>query len=194
MSSVLSFYHRDSSHNGLNATRCLCVVFINASTSTVQFLEMRYDGWCFEYEIQACLHDDLICCWHPEVHFSSCHKPPLSSKTPTLLAPLGSAFEMGFPAGGEPHPSALLLHLPLSRSQVWTLSPVLPCVRVCVLTTLAAPTQYLQRCDHEPVLTSRLAVESHTVHLIVRYHWPGGFLLCPTPLCCCALKIYPCGR
>ena len=32
---------RDSAHNGLNATRCLCVVFINASTSTVQFLEMR---------------------------------------------------------------------------------------------------------------------------------------------------------
>ncbi|CAM9140186.1 unnamed protein product [Hapterophycus canaliculatus] len=31
----------DSAHNGLNATRCLCVVFINASTSTVQFLEMR---------------------------------------------------------------------------------------------------------------------------------------------------------
>eukprot|EP00903_Cladosiphon_okamuranus_P017946 g16513.t1 len=31
----------DSAHNGLNATRCLCVVFINASTSTMQFLEMR---------------------------------------------------------------------------------------------------------------------------------------------------------
>eukprot|EP00752_Nemacystus_decipiens_P006311 g5691.t1 len=31
----------DSAHTGLNSTRCLCVVFINASTSTVQFLEMR---------------------------------------------------------------------------------------------------------------------------------------------------------
>jgi len=38
----LSFFRRDSAHNGLNATRCLCVVFINASTSTVQFLEMRW--------------------------------------------------------------------------------------------------------------------------------------------------------
>ena len=37
----LSFVLRDSAHNGLNATRCLCVVFVNASTSTVQFLEMR---------------------------------------------------------------------------------------------------------------------------------------------------------
>ena len=33
---------RDNNHAGLNSGRCLCVVFINASMSTVQFLEIRY--------------------------------------------------------------------------------------------------------------------------------------------------------
>lgn len=33
---------RDNNHAGLNAGRCVCVSFINASMSPVQFLEIRY--------------------------------------------------------------------------------------------------------------------------------------------------------
>lgn len=38
----LCFSYRSTAHTGMNSTRCVCVVFINASTSAVQFLEIRY--------------------------------------------------------------------------------------------------------------------------------------------------------
>ena len=41
LSLSLSLFRRGCTHTGVKSSRCLCVVFINASTSTVQFLEMK---------------------------------------------------------------------------------------------------------------------------------------------------------
>ena len=48
---------RNTAHTGKGNSRCLCVIFINASTSAVQFLEMRWGS-----STGTVLYESSVCC------------------------------------------------------------------------------------------------------------------------------------
>ena len=109
---MICFYStRDNNHAGLNAGRCVCVVFINASMSTVQFLELRYatlhrsPARACTYALPSLPYDDSdIQPRHPRARrvFPSnpvCAEtnPGISTNNPTYVRRLFFIFHLRFP-------------------------------------------------------------------------------------------------